>query len=340
MIVTVGIIALNEENNITKLFDSILEQSFPKNQTEIVMADSGSKDNTKKLMQDFAKNYSNHYLSIKVIDNPKTIQPSGWNEVIKNSKGDVIIRVDAHAILTRDFIENNVKCIESGEEVCGGHRINIIDGDSKNKLVLLAAENSMFGSGIASYRRNSEKKYVNTVAHACYKKEIFEEVGFFDERLLRSEDNDMHYRIRSAGHRICMDNQIVSYYQTRPTLKGLVKQKYKNGKWIGITSIIKTPKMFSLYHFVPMLFVIVAFISSVLAIVSIPLWATAWWLIIPFIAGISLYGLIDLFLAIFGAKEYNVLSRFLQLCIIFPLLHFAYGIGTIIGVLEGKVMRK
>lgn len=328
--VSLCVIALNEEENITRLLDNIRAQDYDHSETEIVLVDSGSKDKTKEIMTAFAQE-ENGFANVLVLDNPKRIQASGWNVAITNSTGELIIRVDAHAIIPANFVSENVACIDSGEDVCGGRRVNVINGDSKAKKVLLMAENSMFGSGVATYRNSDKKQYVKTVAHACYKREVFEKVGLFNESLLRSEDNEMHYRIRQSGYKICMSDRIYSEYQTRATLKGMLKQKWGNGKWIGITSVRKTPSIFSLYHFVPCIFALAAVVCIILFGISfIP--QVPWWLCLPFVCGVGLYLLIDLLLTLKSCKDYKEGIGLLCLPFLFPMLHFAYGLGTLWGL--------
>ena len=329
-LVSLCVIALNEEKNIGRLFDNILAQDYDHSKIEIVLVDSGSEDNTKNMMQKFANETLGFY-DIKVLDNKDRIQPTGWNVAINNSIGDLIIRVDAHAIIPNNFVRENVNCIKSGESVCGGRRINIIDGKSFGKKVLLMAENSMFGSGVGTYRSSDKKQYVKTVAHACYKREVFENVGIFNEKLLRSEDNELHYRIRKHGYKICMSDRIFSEYQTRATLKGMLKQKWGNGKWIGITSMRLTPKIFSLYHFIPLLFVLTALACAVIFGISF-FTAIPWWLCLPFAIGVGSYLMIDILLTLKSCKDYKEWRAIFILPFIFPLLHFAYGLGTLKGI--------
>ena len=237
--VSLCVIALNEQENIGDLFADITKQTYDHAKTEIVLVDSGSEDDTRKMMSEFKRD--SDFASVKILDNPLKIQAGGWNTAITNASGELIIRVDAHARIPEDFVQENVNCIDSGEDVCGGRRINVIKGDSVGKKILLMAENSMFGSGVAAYRNSDKKQYVKTVAHACYKQEVFRKCGLFNTGLLRSEDNEMHYRIRKNGYKICMSDKIHSRYLTRASLKGMLKQKWGNGKWIGITAVRKTP---------------------------------------------------------------------------------------------------
>ncbi len=60
---------------------------------------------------------------------------------------------------------------------------------------MLLAEKSIFGSSIAPYRRNIGKRYVSSIFHGAYSREVFENTGLFNENLARTEDNEMNYRI-------------------------------------------------------------------------------------------------------------------------------------------------
>ena len=336
--VSLCVIALNEEKYIGGLLENIRAQDYDHKDMEVILVDGGSSDQTKAVMEEF-RDAETSFARVEVLDNLKRIQPAGWNVAIRASRGELIIRVDAHAEIPSDFVRQNVACIDGGEDVCGGPRTNITDGAQFGRKVLLMAENSMFGSGIAAYRNAGEKKYVRTVAHACYKREVFEKVGLFNETLLRSEDNEMHYRIRKAGYKICMSDQIRSRYQTRTTLKRMLRQKYGNGKWIGITSAGLTPKIFSLYHFVPFAFVLAALACLVLfALAFLP--QLPYWLGIPFVAGVLLYLLLDLALTLKSCKDYKEWRALFVLPFLFPLLHFSYGFGTLAGFFCFKTIRK
>lgn len=328
--VSLCVIALNEQENIGDLFADITKQTYDHAKTEIVLVDSGSEDDTRKMMSEFKRD--SDFASVKILDNPLKIQAGGWNTAITNASGELIIRVDAHARIPEDFVQENVNCIDSGEDVCGGRRINVIKGDSVGKKILLMAENSMFGSGVATYRNSDKKQYVKTIAHACYKQEVFRKCGLFNTGLLRSEDNEMHYRIRKNGYKICMSDKIHSRYLTRASLKGMLKQKWGNGKWIGITAVRKTPSVFSLYHYVPAVFAVAAFVCFALFCASfapdIPAWTR-----VPFVAGVALYLIADLVLTVKSCKDYKEPRGLFALPLLFPLLHFAYGLGTVYGIM-------
>ena len=106
MKVSIGVVALNEEKTLPSLFKDFELQTYPHSEIEIILVDGISTDNTKKIMQDFKND--NDFVDIKIIDNPKKIQSAGWNLVINNFSGDVLVRIDAHSSIPKDFIEKNV----------------------------------------------------------------------------------------------------------------------------------------------------------------------------------------------------------------------------------------
>lgn len=322
-IISVGVVAYNEEKSLPELLNDILKQDYPHEKMEIVLVDSCSTDTTKKIMTQFKEKHD-EFWNIQVLDNPKKKQASGWNVAIKNFKGDALSRIDAHASITTNFVSENVKLLNEGEYVTGGPRPNIIDENSAWKETLLMAEQSMFGSSIAKYRRNGEKVYVNSLFHGTYRREVFDKVGGFNEELGRTEDNEFHYRVRKAGYKICFSPDVLSYQHARNTLEGMLKQKYGNGYWVALTLKV-CPQCLSLFHFVPFAFVMAIVGTSLLAGCGISIFAKIMWSMYWFLA------IVMSFIAIKGNKKR--LQQIL-LPILFFLLHISYGVGSLIGFLR------
>lgn len=320
MTVSLCIIAYNEEKSIKQLFEDIKKQNYPHDEMEIVLVDSASTDNTKAVMNSFAEE-DNGFMDVKVCDNPKRIQAAGWNVAINAAKCDIIIRVDAHASVPASFVSLNVAQIESGEYVVGGQRPNIAETDTSWSNTLLLAESSMFGSSIAPFRKGQKKAYVKSVFHGAYRREVFDKVGLFNEYLGRTEDNELHYRICEADYKICYDPDIISYQHVRNTWCKMLRQKFGNGKWIGLTAGV-CPKCLSIYHFVPFVFVLAIIVSLICCVCgwSFPLAALAW-----------TYGTVDVLMSILAVACGKFYWQCLLLPVIFLSLHLAYGIGTLAG---------
>ena len=328
MLISIGVVALNEEKYIPQLLEDFKKQTYDHQNIEILLVDGGSTDQTKAIMNEFKQ--QNDFYNVQVLDNPKKIQSAGWNVVFKYFKGDAIIRIDAHSSIPENFVQNNVDCLNRGENVCGGIRPNLIDDDTLWKKTLLCAESSMFGSSIASYRRSAKQEYVKSLFHACYRREVIEEVGGFNEKLGRTEDNEFHYRINQAGYKICMSPDIISYQYARPTLKGMLKQKYGNGYWIGLTSGV-CPGCLSIYHFVPFVFVLGILFTTLLAIMGYAQLSYLMW---------GLYGGLTIVMTIFTFLTEKFNPFYIVLPFLFLALHLSYGIGTTIGLIKMPSFKK
>ncbi len=329
MNISLCVIAYNEEKVLPELFKDIEAQDYPHEKIEVVLVNSASTDATKIVMEEFAQTHPD-FLNVQVVENPRKGQAAGWNKAIASSKEEVIIRVDAHASIPSDFVSANAAVLESGEDVSGGPRPNIIDEKTPWKETLLLAESSMFGSSIAPYRQKSGKTYVNSMFHGAYRRKVFEDVGVFNEDLGRTEDNEMHYRIRQGGYKLCYDPSITSYQHTRSSLKKMIKQKYGNGYWIGLTTGV-CPKCLSLYHFVPFAFVCGIIGTSILAAFKKTFLAKLMW---------GAYGGLAVVMSALSVK--NVKKHWTQLTLpfLFLILHVSYGVGTLIGLVKMPFWRK
>lgn len=324
MIASIAIVAYNEEKYIDKILNDVLNQNYTKEQTEILLIDSLSTDNTRTLMQQFKDKHESEYFGIQLLDNQGKIQSSGWNVAIQNFKGDVLFRIDAHAKIPVDFVSKNIELQNKGEVVTGGPRFTVVDKSTKWAEFLLTAENSMFGSSIASYRRSTEASYVKSLFHGAYRRCVLEKVGLFNVDLGRTEDNEYHYRIRQAGFKICYSPNIYSYQYVRDTLDKMLKQKFANGYWIGRTFWI-CPRCLEKYHFVPLLFVLGIILTSVLYCIGFPMLGKIMW---------GLYWGLTVIMTIMAMSKCKNNVYLLALPVIFFTLHASYGLGTLKGILK------
>ena len=329
MTVSLCVIAYNEEKFLPNLLEDLTRQTYPHELIEIVLVDGNSTDQTKRVMMNF-RDSNTSFKDIKVLDNPQRIQAAGWNVAISHATEDVIIRIDAHTHIPAEFTEKNMRLQESGEYVTGGVRPCVIEDPDAWKNTLLEVENSLFGSSIAGSRHSKEKKYVKSMFHAAYRKEVFEKAGLFNENLLRTEDNEMHYRVRNAGYKLCFDPDIVSYQYARSSLKKMIKQKFGNGYWIGLTAGV-CPGCISIYHFVPFAFILGISFTTVLSFLGVWQIAAMMW------SAYFLFTLVSMAVTI-AQKRGNVWTVCMPL--LFLILHVSYGIGTLVGLLKMPGWRK
>jgi len=330
MLVSFIIIAYNAEKFLEKSLGALIKQNYPHKDIEVILVDSISQDKTKYIMESFAKENEKDFRKIKVLENKGKTLPRGWNIALKEANGEVVLRVDAHTFFDEDFITNNVKEIQEGEDIVGGKCISVTQENTWKEKLLLIAEESIFGCGIADFRRKEDKEYVSTLAFAMYRKKVFDHVGPYNENLARTEDNEMHYRMKQKGYKFLLSPIIKSYRYARSDLKGMIKQKYGNGKWIGIT-LRYCPKCFSIYHFIPFLFVIGILFATIMACAGISIFAYL-------LGGAYLLFNIANIILITVKNKFSI--TYLLLPFIFFILHFSYGLGTVVGIMRGIFMHK
>lgn len=323
MTVSVCVVAYNEEKFLPNLLGDIKNQTYSHKNTEVVLIDGKSSDKTVEIMEEFKKENTDFY-DVKIIENEKRIQAAGWNKAIVNSTGDIIIRIDAHTHVPADFVGKCVKNIKDGENVVGGIRPCVTENESLWGKMLLQAENSLFGSSINKSRRSKQKEYVKTMFHAAYRREVFQKAGGFNENLLRTEDNEIHYRIRKNGYRLCYDPEIVSYQYARGSLRRMIKQKYGNGYWIGLTLGV-CPGCISIYHLVPFAFIMGIILTTALALFGLWQLAALMW---------ALYGIFAVTNTVLIITNDKFYPQTLLLPFIFLILHISYGWGTLVGLIK------
>lgn len=317
------VVAYNAAGSLGALLEDLLVQTIPHEQIEALLVDSASTDATRAIMLDFAKATP---FEVKVLDNPRRWLASGINVALAAATGDAIIRLDAHARIPKDFLENNLRALARGEDIVGGC---VLGGAPSGawESVLRTVDTSRFCGGAAPFRNGGEARYVDTLAYALYRREVYDKVGLYDERLRRTEDNDMHYRMRKAGYRFYFSPDIVSYHAARATMRGQLRQKWGNGYWIGRTMRIQ-PRCFAPRHLIPALFVL----ALLCCLLLLPF--SAW----PLLLLLSAYLACDLVFAVRGAlsQESGRLLALLTLPFLFPAVHVVYGVGTLAGLLSGK----
>lgn len=314
------VVAYNAAASLPLLLGDLRAQSLPHEQLEVLLVDSASTDGTRRVMEQFAADAP---FPVRILDNPRRWLASGINVALRAASGNAVIRLDAHARIPADFLEKSLHALEQGEDIVGGC-VSGAQPATPWEAVMHALDTSRFCGGAAPFRNSGEARYVDTLAYALYRREVYEHVGLYDERLRRTEDNEMHYRMRKAGYRFYFSPDILSYHAARPTLRGQLRQKWGNGYWIGRTMHIQ-PHCFAPRHLIPALFVLA--LLGCLLLLPLARW--------PLALLLCAYALVDLLFSVKGALNEKT-SRLLALCtlpVLFPLVHLVYGAGTLLGLL-------
>jgi len=309
-LVSIIIPCRNEEKYIGKCLKTILEQDYPKEKLEVLVIDGISEDRTKEIIEKFK--IKNEKLKIKALDNPKKFTPFGLNIGIKNSRGEIIVRMDTHADYKKDYVLKCVKYLKEYEADNVGGVIKTLP--LKNTLIAKSIAyclSSFFGAGDAYFRTGpKEPKWVDTVFGGCYKRKVFDKIGLFNENLNRGQDMEFNIRLKKAGGKILLVPDIVAYYYPKTAnLKDFFIYHLKDGIWAILPlKFVKTP--FKLRHYVPLIFIL-----------TLPL--SIW----PYIL-VSLF-----FSAQISLKEKDI-RLFFIMPLVFAARHIGYGLGSIWGIIK------
>lgn len=233
--VTVIIPAYNEERYIRKCLTEWVNQDYPKDKYEILVYDGMSTDRTAEIIKEFERKYPGLVFYKK---NPKRRQVYAINAGIQESRGDfVITRSGAHGYPSRDFLRKNVetylKISEKEPKLAGvGGTVIRLHENRLSKLVALIYSSPV--SGASSFWIKNEPHFAITIPYGCYPKWIFEKVGLFDEDMAVGEDFEFNLRINKKGYKLFFNPEIKSYYFTRSTWRGFLKQTFNYGAVKGV----------------------------------------------------------------------------------------------------------
>ncbi len=321
--ISVIIPCYNEEKYIVPLIENILAQDYPQNKIEVIFADGQSEDKTKELIQC----YSVKYPKILCIVNPDRYVPQALNSAIKRSTGEIIIRLDAHAIYPTNYFSVLVdKLVSSGADNVGGIWITQPGAPTIEAKAIVLATSHPVGIGNASYRLGTENDTeVDTVPFGCFHRELFNRIGFFDVDLSRNQDDEFNGRIKKNGGKIILIPSLKIQYFARPDLTKLKRMFYQYGLFKPLVNLkLGTPA--TLRQFAPPGLVLSIFILMVLSFYQ----SIFGWILC---AEMFIYGIMILLTSFFLARR-SGLKLFVYTFITFLVIHFSYGIGYIFGIVH------
>ncbi len=346
-LVSVILICRCEALHIRAALASILAQESPEGGFEIVVADGLSDDGTREALAEIAGADPR----VRMIDNPAQLTAAGLNAAIRAAAGQILVRMDAHTRYAPDYLRQCVSVLRStGADNVGGPWIAQA-GNYAGEAIAAAFQSRFAAGGARSHLPHYEGE-VDTVYLGCWRKEVFQRFGGFDEALVRNQDDEHNLRIIRGGGRIWQSPKIRSCYHSRTSLKGLFRQYLQYGYW-KVQVIRKHGKPASLRHLVPGVFVLTLLLLVLacgLGVAASSLWpattvpgSVSSRLLTPALAGlvtlVSLYTLALLLASLQTAwrTKWKLLPA---LPFVFCGYHFGYGIGFLKGVLDFAILKR
>lgn len=318
----------NEAKYIARCLDTLLATTYPHDRLELLVMDGKSEDATRAIVQTYAAKHP----WIRLLDNPRKIVPAALNIGIQAATGDVVVRVDAHALYPPEYLPRLVDALQSsGAANVGGPVVVLPASRSATGRAIAVALAHPFGVGNSWFRIGSaQPRWVDTVAYGCWHRELFAKVGLFDEELVRDQDEEFNYRTVGQGGRVLLVPDAMSYYYARPSPRLAGRMLYQYGYFKPLVAL-KVGRVATVRQLVPPLFVVALVLGALLA----P-WSGAVRLLW---SGMLLaYGAALLTVMATAVRPHGIRTA-AALTFVFPVLHVSYGWGYLHGLWRNLVGR-
>jgi glycosyltransferase involved in cell wall biosynthesis len=318
----------NEERHIAACLDALLATEYPRDRLEILVVDGMSSDGTREIVRGYALDHP----AITLMDNAARTAPAALNAGIRRSTGRLIVRVDAHATLPPEYLPVVVAALlETGADNAGGLLVTLPANDTATARAIAIALSHRLGVGNSHFRvGTTRRRWVDTVQFGCYRRELFDRIGLFDEELVRNQDDEFNLRLIARGGRILLLPEAKCYYYARGSFPQVGRMCYQYGYFKPLVAR-KVGRIMTLRQVIPALFLLALLGTGLLGLA----WPAAGGL---FAAILGSYLALVLSGAMLAGRTHGVRCAAL-LTLLFPLLHVSYGMGYLHGAVDQVVRR-
>ena len=327
MKISVVIPCRNERQYIRECVEAIYASQLPvEAEIHVFVVDGMSDDGTRDVVSELKGVYS----TLELVDNTMQLTPYAFNLGIHaGGKVDYVQIVGARHILSIDYISTCIQRLQSDLSTwCAGGRI-VNEYVNETGRIISKAMSSSFGMGIGNFRTLEKSGFTDTVTSPMYPYRVFEEIGFFDEELIRNQDDDFNFRVTKSGGKIWYEHAISLKYYVRADYKGLWRQFYQYGYWKVYVNR-KHGAVTTLRQLVPPLFVC----YLILALSS--LCFDGWITVVAFIPTV-LYTILASLVAFQLSDRSKDIFGIMRT---FPILHISYGLGYLAGIFRFLILQK
>lgn len=327
MKISVVIPCRNERQYIRECVEAIYASQLPEGaEMRVFVVDGMSDDGTRELVAELMSIYS----SLELVDNTMQLTPYAFNLGIHaGGKVDYIQIVGARHILSPDYISTCIDRLQADATIwCVGGRI-VNEYVNETGRIISKAMSSSFGMGIGNFRTLEASGFTDTVTSPMYPYHVFEQIGFFDEELIRNQDDDFNFRVIRAGGKIWYEHAISLKYYVRANYKGLWRQFYQYGYWKVYVNR-KHGAVTTLRQLVPPLFV------CYLILAAASLCFNGWIKVVAFVPAV-LYAMLASLVAFQRSDRSKDVFGIMRT---FPILHISYGLGYLVGIFRFLILRK
>lgn len=319
-LVTIIMPIRNEADFIERSMRAVLNQDYPHERMELLVSDGMSTDETRSIISRIQETSD---ITIEVLNNPRQIVPTGFNIALKKAKGEIIVRVDGHCEIASDYITQCVRLLEESDAAGVGGPIETVSDTILGKSIAVAMS-SRFGVGGSIFRVEREKElFADTIPFPAYRREVMNVVGPLDEELMRNQDDEYNYRLRSRGYKLLLSPRVKSTYQSRSDLRTLWRQYFQYGLY-KVRVLQKHPQQMRPRQFAPVALTSALLVGSILTPLN-GIMRRIW------LSLLLVYASANLAASFFAARRHGW-QHFKYMPFVFSTLHFSYGLGFMNGL--------
>lgn len=300
---------LNEESHLEGAVLSVLSQDY-RGPFEIILALGPSRDRTNEIAAKLASQDDR----VKLLDSPTGKTAAGLNLALATSKSPVVVRVDGHAQIPKNYISLIVEILnKTGAVNVGGVMAAV--GTTAFERAVAGAMRSPLGVGASRFHTGGEAGEVDTVYLGAFRREALVAIGGFDERFTRAQDWELNFRLRENGGVIYFDPRLHVTYRPRSSIGALAKQYFEYGRWRRVVSRRHSGTIN--YRYLAPPFALIGFSASLILGIALSS--------IFFIPALVYL----LFVVLASLKISTSMSEYFLLLLVIPTMHFAWGAGFI-----------
>jgi glycosyltransferase involved in cell wall biosynthesis len=320
---------LNEVGYLERAVDTVLQQDVP-GRVQLILALGPSSDGTTELAQRLAARDDR----ITLVDNPGADIPRGLNLAIRASDAPTVVRVDAHSELSAGYTR---RALETLARTRAGNVGGVMHADGRTPFqrAVARAYNSPIGLGGGAYHGGTQEGEAESAYLGVMRRDVLDEVGFFDESIRRGEDWELNLRIRAAGYRVWFDPALSVTYWPRESWTRLARQFRATGAWRG-ELVRRFGRRNSVRFFAPPALLILLVLAVVVGILQATHVLTGWWSVLASIVYLPVlaYVLVVVGVAIGRGGGRGWRDKLWTLAVI-PTMHLSWGLGFLMGVSRG-----
>ncbi|MDZ4183193.1 MAG: glycosyltransferase [Candidatus Cloacimonadaceae bacterium] len=218
--VSVIIVCRNEARNLNTLMTTLVNQDYPKELYEILIADDDSEDDTEAVINRFI-DLGVNVTYMRILGRDQVISPKkqAMERAIKSSKGELILTTDADCVVPLTWISTMVEAFVPGVSMVAGYSSTMLKSWDDASILHkyehfdFAATYMVLGGGYTL-----GKSWACIGQNLAYTRAAFDAVGGFDSirHLISGDDVNLMQLMRRKGHRIIFNFDKRSFVNTLP----------------------------------------------------------------------------------------------------------------------------